>query len=88
MRRLLALLFFTITLGMAHGANAGPFEDGLAAHSRGDYATALSLLRPLAAQGHAEAQYNLGGMYEAGQGVPKDDKEAVRLYRLAVSTPE
>ena len=27
------------------------------------------------------AQYNLGVMYENGEGVPQDDKEAVRWYR-------
>ena len=56
MRKLLALLFFTITLGTAQGANAGPFEDGEAAWSRGDYATALSMWRPLAAQSRADAR--------------------------------
>ncbi len=85
MLKLLALLFFTITLGMAQGANAGPFEDGHAAYTRGDYATALRLWSPLAAQGYAEAQHNLGVMYENGTGVPQDYKEAVRLYRLAAA---
>ncbi len=32
---------------------AGPFEDGVAAHARQDYATALRLMRPLAQGGHA-----------------------------------
>ena len=59
----LASLFLIITLGIAQGANAGPFEDGEAAWSRGDYATALSMWRPLAAQGNAMAQNNLGVMY-------------------------
>ena len=79
----LASLFLIITLGMAQGAYAGPFEDAKAAHNRGDYATALSLLRPLADQGHAQAQFYLGVMYKAGLGVVQDYKEAVRLYRLA-----
>ena len=85
MLKLLALLFFTITLGMAQGANAGPFEDGHAAYTRGDYATALRLWSPLAAQGYANAQNNLGLMYANGQGVPKDDKEALRLFGLAAA---
>ena len=34
-------------------------------------------------QGHAGAQYRLGGLYEVGQGVPQNDTEAVRLVRLA-----
>ncbi len=36
------------------------FGIGLSAAKRGDYATALNELRPLAEQGHARAQYNLG----------------------------
>ena len=38
---------------------------------------------PLAEQGVAEAQYNLGLIYSRGKEVLKDDKEAVRWYRLA-----
>ena len=37
----------------------------------------------LAKQGIAEAQYNLGLMYSKGEGVPSDDKEAVKWYQLA-----
>ena len=29
------------------------------------------------------AQFNLGLMYDKGEGVPQDDAEAVRWYRLA-----
>jgi uncharacterized protein len=61
----------------------GPPEDALAAYKRGDYATALRLWRPLADQGNATAQNNLGRMYDKGQGVPQDDAEAVNWYRKA-----
>ena len=37
----------------------------------------------LAEQGDAEAQLNLGIRYANGEGVPEDDAEAVKLYRLA-----
>ncbi len=50
---------------------------------RGDYATALKEWRPLAEQGEARAQTNLGVMYRLGEGVPQDDTEAVRWYRRA-----
>jgi len=50
---------------------------GVAAYKRGAYATALFEWRPLAEQGNAKAQYNLGLMYRKGQGVPQDDAEAV-----------
>ena len=64
-------------------ANARPFEDGNVALDSGDYATALRLLRPLAEQGLAEAQYRLGDMYEFGGGVRQDYAEAVKWFRLA-----
>jgi len=50
---------------------------------KGDYATALKEWRPLAEQGDAEAQCNLGYMYKCGQGVPQDDAEAARWFRRA-----
>ncbi len=58
-------------------------QAGVDAYEKGDYATALKEWRPLAEQGDADAQYNLGWMYEKSFGVPQDDKEAVRWYRLA-----
>ena len=43
----------------------------------------LEALRALAEQGDADAQYGLGLMYANGRGVPEDDAEAVRWWRLA-----
>ena len=62
---------------------ADPLEDGIAAHERGDYANALGIYLPLATQGVAEAQSNLGFMYSKGQGVAQDYAEAVKWTRLA-----
>ena len=39
--------------------------------------------RHAAEQGDAAAQHTLGIMYANGLGVPQDDAEAVRWYRLA-----
>jgi hypothetical protein len=47
------------------------FQKGLTAYKSGDYATALREWTPLAKQGDAFAQYNLGVMYGNGQGVPR-----------------
>jgi TPR repeat protein len=60
-----------------------PLEEGIAAYQRGDFASALRLFQPLAAQGSAPAQSNLGLMYEEGRGVAQNYREAVRLFRLA-----
>ena len=43
----------------------------------------LAEQRTLAEQGDAEAQHNLGVRYAYGIGVPHNDAEAVRWYRLA-----
>lgn len=59
------------------------YEEGLAAYKRGDYATALREFRPSATKGHEVAQFYLGLMYYAGQGVTRDYKEALRWSRKA-----
>ncbi len=65
-----AILAVLLLAALAGTAVAGPFEDAVSAYERGDYVTALREFRVLAAQGQAEAQYNLGVMYDIGQGVP------------------
>lgn len=53
------------------------------AYERKDFALCLSIWRPLADQGNAEAQTLLGAMYWQGEGVARDHTEAARLYLLA-----
>jgi TPR repeat protein len=81
MRRFLFLVFLVVAC--ATGAAAGSFEDGLSAYERGDYVQAMNHWQPLAAQGDAAAQFNLGLMYRHGQGVPQDFREALKWYRKA-----
>ena len=57
------------------------FQQGFEATERGDYQTAFKLWLPLAEQGNAYAQFNLGNMYANGRGVKQDDVEAVKWYR-------
>ena len=59
------------------------FRRGLEAAKRQDYATALREWQPLAQQGYAPAQNNLGRMYEDGRGVTQDPAEAQRWYAQA-----
>jgi V8-like Glu-specific endopeptidase len=72
-----------VVVVMARAAIAAPWEDAVAAQGRGDYATTLRLLRPLADQGLAKAQERLGALYYDGRGVPQDYAEAVKWFRLA-----
>ncbi len=79
----LTLAAVILALSLASPAAAGPFEDAVAAYQRRDYATALRLVRPLADQGDAKAQFALGGMYTLGRGVPENYAEAFKWLRLA-----
>jgi TPR repeat protein len=82
------MMIATLTLSLAVScgvAFAGPFEDGLAAYDRNDYATAARLWRSLAEQGNPQAQNSLGALYYNGKGVAQDFKEAIKWYRSAAS---
>ena len=76
-----------LSLILANGSivYAQDLEKGLEAYSDGDYAAALREWRPLAKQGNADAQYNLGVMYDEGEGTNENNKEAVRLYNLSAA---
>jgi hypothetical protein len=82
--RLLGLLLM-IGMSVAMPAFAGQLEDGQEAWDREDYKTALKLLRPLAEQGNAEAQYNLAVAHIVGLGVPIDLVQGYKWAYLAAS---
>ncbi len=53
------------------------------AMERGDYATVFKISLPLAEQGDADAQNNIGFMYKEGQGVSRDYVQAYMWLDLA-----
>lgn len=59
------------------------WEQARSAHERGDYAAEVAAIRPLAEQGSAYAQFNLGVLYDQGRGVPQSDSLAMEWYRKA-----
>ena len=65
MRALLAIPILATGPGFG-GAALADYQDGLDAHERGDYATALHEFRPLTEWGNSSAQNNLGVMYGNG----------------------
>ncbi|MFZ7230567.1 tetratricopeptide repeat protein [Avibacterium avium] len=67
----------------AASARETQFQQALDAANKNDFATALKLWKPLAEQGDASAQFNLGLMYANGQGVKQDKAEAAKWYRKA-----
>jgi TPR repeat protein len=83
MIKLLRAAAFLLCTAVAAPVMAQDFDKGLAAAQAGDFATAFQEWRPLAEQGNAGAQNNLGSIYREGLGVPQDYAEAVNWYRLA-----
>lgn len=79
---LLTLLLALTAVAQTTGATK-IYYDARVAYSKKDYATALRLYRRLAQRGNARAQDAIGGMYERGEGVPKDQVEALRWFHMA-----
>ena len=78
---IIPVLLFSLFLGAS--SYSADFNKGLTAAQSGDFATALKEWKPLAEEGNAVAQNNLGLMYDNGWGVLQDYKEAVYWYRLS-----
>jgi hypothetical protein len=83
LRNAVRAILVAILLTLAAPAAAQDFNVGLEAYQRGDFEAALQEWRPLAEQGHAEAQFNLGIMYDVGRGLAQDLTEAAKWYRKA-----
>jgi uncharacterized protein len=79
----LALALLILVLGLVGPATAAELDDAVAAAHRGEYATALRLLSPLAEKGDARAQFDIGFMHAYGWGVQRNSADAVTWYRKA-----
>jgi hypothetical protein len=77
------ILALALSFSLAVPVAAGPREDAATAYQRGDYGIAFRLWRPLAEQGDARAQAELGRMYDTGEGVAQNRVQAANWYRKA-----
>jgi TPR repeat protein len=75
MNSLVALPFL-----LALTVSAADFSAGLNAYQKKDYAAAVKEWRPLAEEGDAPSQFNLGLLYIDGLGVPQDYGTAVSWF--------
>jgi len=64
---------------------AGLVNDGFNAYNHGNYREAVKLWKKAANQGDAEAQLNLGLMYDNGQGVKQNYVKAVKWWKKAAN---
>ena len=81
----LGLAFAGVLLSVAVAAHGSDLMAGEAALRRGEYAAALSELRPLAIHGMAAAQTDIGAMYQQGLGVTKNIAQAREWYLKAAT---
>ncbi len=75
-----ALAGAVLSLASLQRVTAGPFEDGVAALVRLDYASAISSLQAAADHGDPKGEYLLGVLYRAGRGVPANPGRALALF--------
>lgn len=80
MRHLIAIVVLFV---LAAPAGAPGFDAGARAYLHGDYATALSHWRPLAAQGHSAARFGLSIMHSLGRGLPRDQLKGLTVFVAA-----
>ncbi|MCX5831033.1 MAG: tetratricopeptide repeat protein [Deltaproteobacteria bacterium] len=81
--RFILLVFMAAIFGNIAGCAPGNYQKGMKHYKPDDVAAAVSELKPLAEQGNAEAQFNLGSLYYQGWGVPQDYREAAKWLRKA-----
>ncbi|MHB1798981.1 MAG: trypsin-like peptidase domain-containing protein [Vulcanimicrobiaceae bacterium] len=72
-------------LAQKQSKSSADVQQGVRAALSGDYATAVAILGPLAEQGNARAQFEIGFMYSNAQGVPQDYAKALHWYHLAAA---
>lgn len=82
-RRTSARLALAVCLAAAGPAIAQTFEEGKEAYKRDDFTLAFKIFQPLAERGDARAQFNLGILYDEGEGLPADAAKAAHWYRKA-----
>ena len=84
MNRITTVLATVLSLAFTPVA-AQDFSKGYDAYQAGDYATALQEWTPFAEAGYADAQNNLGYMYQNGQGVLQDNVMAHMWYNIGAA---
>jgi len=78
-----SIIFLTVSLSTV--VTASNLEDAVEAMRTGNFAEAYCIMRPLAEDGDADAQYNIGWMYLNGYGLRVNDSLALDWWEKASS---
>lgn len=82
-KRFLRLLLLALMPLVSTPLLAADFASGMRAYETGNFEAAIRELSPLAEQGNAKAQYQMGLIYHNGDGIPQSYKEASKWFRRA-----
>ena len=85
MNRLFAIPVLLLSMLIGSPAFSADFQKALYAYKSGNYKYALRKFRGLAEQGDVRSQYNLGVMYENGQGTQKNYAHGYMWFDIAAS---
>lgn len=77
------ILLLVLAVLFSSGARAETFADGLMSYFMNDYAVAAKILQNHAERGNLDAQVLLGTMYEKGEGVARNMREATKWWKKA-----
>ena len=80
-KKMKRLIQISLILFLAVGC-ASEFNDGMEAFKRKDYKIAFEKWKPLAEEGHDDAQYKIGKLYREGLGVSQDYVKAYKWYYI------
>lgn len=82
-KHIFAGLLFISFGAVFNNAVANDLDDAVDAMRSGDFAEAYCIMRPLAEDGDADAQYNIGWMYMNGYGLRVNDSLALEWWEKA-----
>lgn len=77
------LVVAALAVAAAAPLHAQSVRAGIEAWQRADYSAAVSIWRPLADKGDADASFNIGQAYRLGRGVPQDFGQAQSWFERA-----
>lgn len=77
------VIAFVFFVSVTTNIKAAELEDAVEAMRSGDFAVAYCIMYPLAEDGDADAQYNIGWMYLNGYGLRVNDSLALQWWKQA-----
>lgn len=84
-KKIIAGFLFLSSAGALNNAAADNLGNAVEAMRLGDFAEAYCIMRPLAEDGDADAQYNIGWMYLNGYGLRINDSLALEWWKKAAA---